>query len=59
MRKTVQFISYLSLIFLISAPALFYADIISLEMNKVLMTAATCLWFTSALCWMGRRIDTD
>ena len=55
MKKTMEIISYLSLILLVAAPILFYAEKITLPMNKTLMLTATIVWFASALCWMGRE----
>lgn len=55
MRKTMETISYLSLVAIVAAPALFYAERISLDMNKMLLNVATVVWFASALCWMGRE----
>ncbi len=55
MKKITEIISYLSLILLVVAPILFYAEKIDLGMNKTLMLAATIAWFASALCWMGRE----
>jgi hypothetical protein len=55
MKKITEIISYLSLILLVAAPILFYAEKIDLGMNKTLMLTATIIWFASALCWMGRE----
>ena len=55
MRKVVEIISYLALILIVAAPSLFYAEKISLQMNKTLLLAATVVWFASALCWIGRK----
>ena len=55
MKKILETISYLSLVLLVIAPMLFYAERIDLAMNKLLMLAATVVWFASALCWMGRK----
>ena len=55
MMKLVQLISWLSLGLIVVAPSLFYVESITLETSKLLMTIATCVWFTSSLCWMGRR----
>ncbi len=54
MKKIAEIISYLSLVVLVGAPALFYAEKITLETNKLLLIIATAIWFSSALCWMGR-----
>ncbi len=54
MKKITEIISLLSLVLIVLAPALFYADCISLELNKTLMLVATVAWFVSSLCWMGR-----
>ena len=54
MKKIIETISYLSLALLVVAPALFYAEQITLATNKMLMLIATVIWFGSALCWMGR-----
>ena len=55
MKKITEIISYLALVLIVVAPALFYAEKVSLETNKMLMTTATVVWFASALCWMGRE----
>lgn len=55
MRKTAQMISWGSLILLIAAPVLFFAGVITLDVNKILLNTATVIWFASALCWMGRE----
>ncbi len=57
MKKITEIISLLSLVLIVLAPSLFYADRISLETNKLLMTIATVSWFASALCWMGRKAE--
>ena len=54
MRKIAEIISYLSLVLVVAAPALFYSEKISLQANKQLLLAATIVWFASALCWIGR-----
>lgn len=54
MKKIVEIISYLSLVVLVGAPVLFYAEKITLETNKLLLIIATAIWFAGALCWMGR-----
>jgi len=59
MKKIAEIISYLSLFLVVVAPSLFYADKISLQANKYLMLAATMVWFTSALLWMGRGKEVD
>jgi hypothetical protein len=55
MKKILETISYLSLVLIVAVPVLFYAEKITLEMNKTLMIVATAIWFASALCWMGRE----
>ena len=55
MRKIMEIISYLALVLIVLAPSLFYAEKIDLAMNKTLMTVATVIWFSSALCWIGRE----
>lgn len=55
MKKVMEIISYLSLVLLVTAPVLFFANKIDLDMNKLLMTIATGVWFATALCWMGRE----
>jgi hypothetical protein len=54
MKKITEIISFLSLVLIVLAPALFYTNCISLELNKTLMLVATVAWFASSLCWMGR-----
>ena len=55
MKKITEIISYLALVLIVVAPSLFYAEKITLQMNKTLMLIATVVWFASALCWMGRE----
>ncbi|MDF7824013.1 hypothetical protein P4B35_08310 [Pontiellaceae bacterium B12227] len=55
MKKIMEVISYLALVLIVGAPLLFYAEKIDLDMNKMLMTIATVVWFLSALCWIGRE----
>ena len=55
MKKIMEIISYLALVLIVTAPSLFYAEKITLEMNKTLLTVATVVWFASALCWIGRE----
>lgn len=59
MRKITEIISYLALILIVAAPSLFYAEKISLQMNKTLLLVATIVWFTSALCWIGRKKESE
>ena len=54
MKKIAEMISYLSLALLVAAPSLFYAGKISLDTNKLLLLAATIVWFATAICWMGK-----
>jgi hypothetical protein len=54
MKKSMQILSYLSLVVLVAAPILFYAGRVSLDVNKIILNTATAIWFLSALCWMGR-----
>jgi hypothetical protein len=55
MKRIVEILSWLSLVLLVAAPSLFYAEKITLETNKLLMTIATVVWFAATLCWMGRQ----
>jgi len=55
MKKIMETISYLSLALIVAAPSLFYAEKITLEMNKTLLLIATIVWFASALGWIGRE----
>lgn len=57
MKKIMEIISYLSLALLVATPVLFFAEKVSLQTNKNLMLAATIVWFSSALFWMGREKD--
>jgi hypothetical protein len=59
MKKIMEVISYLSLVLIVLAPVLFYAEKITLPMNKALMLSATIAWFSSALCWMGREDKSE
>jgi hypothetical protein len=58
MKRIIEIISWLSLVLIVAAPSLFYADKITLETNKFLMLVATIVWFASTLCWMGREKST-
>ncbi len=55
MKKIAEIISYLALILVVAAPSLFYAEKISLQVNKQLLLVATIVWFASALLWIGRE----
>ncbi len=55
MKRVIETISWLSLVLIVAAPSLFYAEKITLETNKLLMLIATIAWFASSLCWMGRE----
>lgn len=59
MKKITEIFSYLALVLIVVAPSLFYAEKITLQMNKTLMLVATIVWFASALCWMGREKELD
>lgn len=54
MKKIAEIISTVALLALVAAPILFYAGSVSLQANKNIMLAATIVWFSSALCWIGR-----
>ena len=58
MKKIAEIISYLALVLVVVAPSLFYAEKVTLQMNKTLMLVATVAWFASALCWIGRGEKT-
>lgn len=55
MKKLISLISWLALLLIVVAPALFYSQRITLETNKLLLTAGTVAWFVSAPFWMGRE----
>lgn len=55
MKKLLMTLSFASLALLVTAPILFYKEVVSLEMNKILMNIATGIWFATALFWMGRE----
>jgi hypothetical protein len=55
MKRVFEVVSYLSLVAIVSAPVLFYAEKMTTEMNKTIMLIATIAWFASALGWMGRE----
>jgi len=55
MKKILELVSYLSLGAIVAAPALFYSQKVTLEMNKTILLIATIIWFASALGWMGRE----
>lgn len=59
MRKIAEITSYLSLVLVVAAPMAFYAEKISLQMNKTLLLVATVVWFASALCWIGRKKESQ
>ena len=49
MKKLLMILSFVSLALLVTAPILFYNEVVSLEMNKILMNIATGIWFATAL----------
>lgn len=55
MKKAASIISYAALVLLITAPALFYVGLLSLEQNKLILLIATVIWFVSASISMGVR----
>ena len=55
MKRSIEIISWLSLLLIVAAPLLFYAQKITLESNKLIMTAATVTWFASFLLRMRRK----
>lgn len=55
MKKVLEIISYLSLVFLVAAPVLYYMDKITLEQNKLWMLVATIVWFATASFWIGTK----
>ena len=59
MKKIAEIISYMALVLVVTAPALFYAEKISLQTNKYLMLIATMVWFASALLWIGRGKEDE
>ena len=59
MKIVLKVISYLALAMVVLAPALFYAERISLEQNKVLLLAATIVWFATSPFWMLARRSSE
>jgi hypothetical protein len=55
MRRVLQIISWLALVVLTAAPALFLFDGLSLDGAKWGMLGATVVWFVVTPLWMGRE----
>lgn len=54
MKLVLKLVSMLSLLLILAAPALFYAERIALDLCKQLLLGGTVAWFASAPGWMGR-----
>ena len=48
-------LSFASLALLVTAPILFYKEVVSLEMNKILMNIATGIWSFNALLTISKQ----
>lgn len=59
MKKVLMLLSFVALAVIVVVPLLFYGGYISLDTNKVILNAATVVWFATALCWMGREKEEN
>lgn len=55
MRIILQIISWLALVFVILPSVLFLAGTLKLPQTKIIMLAATIVWFVVTPFWMGRE----
>ena len=55
MRTVLKSISILALVLLTIPSTLFWAGWITLPVQKLCMTVATVLWFSTAPFWMGKE----
>lgn len=51
----VKILSYLSLLALVLAPILFYADTLTESQMKMTLLVATVVWFASAATWINKE----
>ncbi len=50
----IKIISYLSLLALLLAPILFYADVLTGNQMNLTLLAGTVVWFASASTWINK-----
>lgn len=53
----VRIISYLSLLAVLLAPILFYADTLTESQMNMTLLAGTVVWFASASTWINKSAD--
>lgn len=59
MKKLLEIISYLALVFLVAAPVMYYLGKIDMEKNKLWMLIASIVWFATAPFWIGRKKEGE
>jgi hypothetical protein len=55
MKKICMILSFAALAAVVIAPLFFFGGQVSLDTTKVILNAATAVWFVAALFWMGRE----
>ena len=56
MKSLLKLVSLIGLLATIVPSFLVFADVITLEMNNLLMMFGTILWFISAPFWMNKKV---
>jgi len=59
MRIVLQIISALAVIGLLSAPVLFFNDLLARDRVNAILIISTLLWFISAPFWMERNKENS
>ena len=57
MKTVLKLVSLIGLLATIVPSFLVFADIITLDTNKLLMIVGTLLWFISAPLWMDKKVE--
>ena len=57
MKTILKLVSLLGLLITIVPSFLVFADVISLDTNKLLMILGTLLWFISVPFWMDKKVE--
>ncbi len=57
MKTLLKFVSLVGLLVTIVPSFLVFADIITLDTNKLLMILGTLLWFISVPFWMNKKTE--
>jgi len=57
MKTLLKLVSLIGLLATIVPSFLVFADIITLDTNKLLMIVGTLLWFISAPLWMNKKVE--